>query len=180
MKGAPGAICFERADVQGLLNDPFPREGGVAVDKDRHGELAFGVLNTILFASDSPKGDGVDVLKVTGVEAQGKVDFFPLSGGPVAAVAQVVLDVSSTNEEVGVFVEELLKNVFGAFAHDVGHHVESTSVSHGDHEFLDTVIPGPFNGLMQEGDEALTTFKGEAFGAAKLFLNELFKDDCVG
>ena len=47
-----------------------------------------------------PSGDGVDELQVAGVEAERQMDLLPRGGRPVAAVAQVVLDVAAPEVEI--------------------------------------------------------------------------------
>src|SRR5690606_39462667 len=55
------------------------------------------VVDPVLLGAHAPQHHGVDELQVRRVEAQRQMNLAPAAGGPVAAVAQVVLDVAAAH-----------------------------------------------------------------------------------
>ena len=74
-----------------------------------------------------------------------------VSGGrrPVAAIAKMVTNVSTTPVHFGVGIVKGPEYVHGPFLEDISHHVEAAAMCHPHHDFLDMVLGRFFQGEVE-------------------------------
>ena len=92
----------------------------------------------------------------------------------------MVLHVAAADVQLGVDIGEFAEDLLRALAHDVGQHVEPAAMGHGQHDLVDLLLAGLFDGQLQQRDQAFGAFERKALGALKSLLDEFFEDDCVG
>ncbi len=96
--GAAGRVALERLQVERLGDDALAREGGVAMEQQRHGHMGAvvearpGVL--CLRGARSARDDRVDELEVGRVGVHPDPDLLAVGGREDALRAMVVLDVA--------------------------------------------------------------------------------------
>jgi hypothetical protein len=87
----------------------------------------------------------------------------------------VVFDVAAAPIQLGIHVVELAEDLARALAHQVCQHVEPPTVGHAQGDFVHAVLGRPIDRQVQERNEALRAFQGEALGADVLALDELLE-----
>src|SRR5581483_1435349 len=100
MKRPAHGIAGQPVQIQRFLNDPLGGEGGVAMNQQRHAPRAPGVPGAVLLRARPAKRDWVDEFQMAGIETQREMDFPPGSSLPVAAVAEMILDVAAASVKV--------------------------------------------------------------------------------
>src|SRR5438132_4808440 len=109
------------------------------------------------------------------------MDFSATCGVPIRAVTKVILHVASAaHVEIRIEVRELPEDLARTFGHDVGEHVQSTAMRHAEHDLIDAMLTGSFDGKVQKRNQTLRAFERKAFRADELLSDELFEDDRVG
>ena len=91
----------------------------------------------------------------------------------------VVLDIAATDIDFRISILEFFKNVPGALAHDIGQHIETSTVSHADNDMAYPLANRLVNGLIEERDEGFRTLQRKRFGSDKFLLDEMLKDHCI-
>ncbi len=80
----------------------------------------------------------------------------------------------------GIHVGEFAENILRAFVHDVGQHVQPAAVGHAQHDFLDALIAGLFDGQVEQRNQAFGPFERKSLGADEALLDEFFEDHGTG
>ncbi len=94
-----------------FLHHAFAGKRRVAVDQQSHRLVAVLVVGQVLLGPHAAQGHGIDEFQMAGVEAQREVDLLTGFGGPIAGIAQVVLDVAAAQMQFGIDVGKLAENV---------------------------------------------------------------------
>ena len=94
MDRAADPCRFELIEVQRFLNDPFTGESGIAVNQQAQNLVAIAVLSSILLGTYSAHRDGIDEFQMAGIETERQVNLATITGIPVVAVSEMVLDVA--------------------------------------------------------------------------------------
>ena len=176
---AAGAVALQIAQVEDLLHHALTGESRVAVDQDPQAAPVLVVPEAVLLGADAAHEHRVDELEMARVETQREVHL--LAGEDlVGAVAQVVLHVTAADVFLGLLVGELAEDLAGVFAHDVDEHVQTAAVGHADHHLADLLASGFLERQVDQRDERLGAFEGEALGAQKLAVDELLEELGVG
>ena len=170
---AAHAIGTGLGHVEGLGNDPLPRDGGVTVDGDGQDAGAVLVTATIHTGTHGADDHGVDDLEVRRVEGERQVDV-AARGGEVGGEAHVVLHVPCA-PGFAVLAGKLVEQVLGALAQHVDEHVEATAVGHADDGFLATLLTGAANKLFEHGHHGIAPFQGETLGPRELGTQVFFQ-----
>ncbi len=96
------------------------------------------------------------------------------------AKAHVIFDVARHLTPVHVHPAlELVEDVGGRLAEDVGEHVQPAAMGHADHHLLLPLAAGTLNQLVQQRDERVAALQGEAF-LADVALVQIFLDPLGG
>jgi hypothetical protein len=169
---AADGVAGQLAQVQRLLHDAFARERGVAMDQDDHAGAALTVALVVLLGAHPAERHRVDVLEVARVEAHREMDRMPGRRHPVAAVAEVVLDVPAATELLGSVVLELAEDRLRILPQDVRQHIEAAAVRHPEDDLADAVRARLLHRQVEQRDEALGALEREALGADVLLLDE--------
>ena len=64
------------------------------MDEQGHAAFSWRVARAVLLGPSAAESDGIDELKVAGIEAKREMDFGAATGCPIGAVAQVVFDIA--------------------------------------------------------------------------------------
>src|SRR4029453_1715296 len=99
---------------------------------------------------------------------------------PIVAVAEMVFYVASADEEFRRGVFEFPEDLLRALADDVGQHVHSSAMGHGDNNLLNFLLGGLVDGKVQEWDQAFSPFQRERLGPEVLSTEKFLEDDRVG
>ncbi|MNQ97779.1 hypothetical protein D3C85_1134410 [compost metagenome] len=75
---------------------------------------------------------------------------------------------------------ELVEQITRVLAERVNQHVQATTVSHANHDFLGAIGTGALDQLVEQRDQALATFQAETLGARVLGAQVLFQAFCGG
>ena len=161
----------------GLEHDALAREGGVAVEEERHGAGAVHVAQVVLLRARLALDDRVDGLEVRRVGDEREVHV--LAGVRRARVghAQVVLDVARARKVLLVRVRrrhalELVEDLLHRLAYHVGEHVEPAAVRHAHHDVLNAVLGRGVDELLHAHDEHLAALEAEALRRRVLIREE--------
>jgi len=132
--GSSDGVVVEILHLHGLENDALSSEGRVSVQQDGHDLSAIVILLVMLLSTHSAHHDGVDALQMRGVGQDRDVQLPPVGVRLRVRRAQMVLHVSRRNGGVVLHVGhdslEFRKDLFQRLLHDVGEHIESSSVRH--------------------------------------------------
>src|SRR5882724_9443376 len=172
-------IRAKLAEIQSLLHDSLPSKSGVPMNEQSHPAFALGVTDPVLFCARASEGDGVNELKMAGIEAKREMNFFAMDRRPIGAVTQMIFYISSVRLRFPIRISKLAKNSARALAHDIGQHVEPAAMRHTEHDFLNSLGPGLFNGQIEQGNQALRAFERKTFGADKFLANKLFESNRI-
>jgi hypothetical protein len=71
----------------------------------------------------------------------------------------VVLDITTSQVELGVDVGELAEDILWALAHDVGQHVEPSAMGHRQDDLANALIAGFFDRKIQQRNQAFCPFQ---------------------
>ena len=88
--------------------------------------------------------------------------------------------VAAAAVDLGIRIVEAPENVFGAFAHDVGQHIQSSTMGHSQNDFLDTVVASFLQRKIQQRDQCLGTLKRKRFCTNEFLPHKLLEDHRVG
>src|SRR5258708_288033 len=116
---------------------------------------------------------------MAGIEAKRQMDFPARSGGPIAAVSEMILHIAASDVQLRVGVLKFAKNFPRAFPDDIRQHVQSPAMRHAEHDFLDALFARFFDGQIEQGNEAFGAFQRKAFCPDKLSANEFLERDRV-
>ena len=177
--GPAGPVRIELAQVERLLDDAFPGERRVPVNGEDEPALACEVARPILLRAHAAVRDGVHVLEVARVEAEGEVHGLAAQGRPLRAVSEVVLHVPLAAVELGVLVVELAEDRGGALPHDVREDVEPAAMRHREDDLVDALIARLLDGEIEERDQAFRSLAGEGLRPGVLALDEGLEDDGI-
>ncbi len=88
----------------------------------------------------------------------------PARGVDIGGETQVVFDIPGEFPLVGKGMAslELVEDVLGRLAQDVGEHVEPAAMGHADHDLLDPLAAGALDEIVQQRDQGLAPLQGEA------------------
>jgi hypothetical protein len=139
-------VGLELRQVQGLLHDAFTGKRRVTVDEDAALSGTKFVAHAVLLGASTSEHDGVYVLQVAGIEAQGEMHPLPARRDVIGTVAEVVLHVTAADVKFGINVLELAENLARALAEDVRQDVESASVRHTQDHLVGSVECGALDG----------------------------------
>ena len=175
MDRAAGLVALKLREVERLGDETLPRDGGVAVDQERHAQLPLRI-DAALLGPRPPFDDRVDRFEMARIRRQGQVDLVSLCGDAIAGEAEVVLDVAVAHHRIGeiVFVE-LGEDVGVGLGEDVREDVEPTAVSHAHDDFEDAGVGAAFDDGVEERDRRLGAFHREALLALKLRVQKLLE-----
>ena len=157
---AASAVTTGLHQRQGFLVHALASKSRVTVHQHRQHLLAFGVVAAIHARAHRAFDHRVHDFQVGRVERQRQVHRAACCGY-VRAEALVVLHVTSGQVFRGSVIE-LSKQVLGHLAQGIHQHVQTTTVGHADHDFLDTLLAASVDQLVHRHDEGLTTFQREA------------------
>ena len=100
--GAAGAVAFEAGEVEGFGDDALSDESAVSVNEDGDNFFAFdGILAEALAGAGLAFDDGVDGFEMAGVGSEGEEDFLSGRGGDFIFVAEMVFDVTASEDGLG-------------------------------------------------------------------------------
>ena len=163
VQGAADGEATGLRHLQQLHVDALACEGGVAVDQHGQRLLAGGVAAAALACVHRAGHDRVDDLEVRRVEGQRDVHA-AIGRLDVGREAHVVLHVAGVDRAVVVLelAFELVEELRRGLAEDVDQHVEAAAVGHADHDFLDAVVAGGADDVVDHRDQAVAAFEREA------------------
>ncbi len=181
------AVARELREVEGLGHDALAREGRVAVYEDRQVRVVLdlhprlgavtGSQHQVLLGAHNAFDDGTDRFEVRGVRRHRDVDGHATGILEDAARTLVVLDVAAALDALGVEVAlEFAEDVAVGLAHDVGEHVETSAVRHGDHGFARALVRGDVEHRLQRHDRRLATLESESLLAHVARVQEALED----
>src|SRR5437764_7662961 len=100
---------------------------------------------------------------------------------PIGTIAKVVLHVAaSAGIKIRIEIRELTEDLARALRHDIGQHVQTPAVRHGEDNLIDTLLARSFNREIQKWDQTFGAFQRKTLRPDKFFPDELFEDDGVG
>ena len=139
------------------------------------------VVVPVLAGTKPADSDGIDELEVAGIEAEGEPEVPALGTLPSPPVAEVVLDVPPALvvhmvSHCGELAEDLLR----VLPDDIREDVQPAAVSHADHDIRHSLLAGPFEEEVEEGDQGLAPLERETLGTDELLQHELLEDRGVG
>ena len=169
---AAGPVAGKLREVQRLGHQALAGERGVAVDQDRHAQLAVLVLMPPLLGPHPALDDRVDRLQVAGVGRQRQVDGALVLGDVVGREAEVVLDVAVAGDRLGHVPLELAEDQAVGLVQDVGQHVEPAPVGHPHDDLEDAVSSRPLDDRVEQRDQHLAPFEREPLLAHVVLVQE--------
>ena len=161
--------------VESLGTDPLAGKGGITMQDERKDAPSIGVAPPGLIGLDSTHGDGVYRLEMARVGHQVDVDFASVPSSKRPGGSQVVFDVAGAHGVAGVNVLEAGEEVHKVFADDVGHHVESATMAHGQDAHLGRIASSALERLGQERNQGFDPFDREALVADVTSLQHLLE-----
>ena len=188
MQGAAGAIALQPHQGETFGHHALTREGGVAVDQQRHdlgtvqrplalGHARVGLADVErLFGARLAQHDRVDDLEVRRIGGQRQVDVVAVELA-VGRGAHVVFDVARTLDVArhGRAALELVEDDLVGLAHHGGEHVQAAAVGHAQNDFIDTQIAAALDDLFQRRDHGLAAVQSEPLGAGETLVQEAFE-----
>ncbi len=172
--GATGAVALQRLEVERLGDDALRREGGVAVQQDRHGSLrVVGQRRPVEVGLEETGATGhhrVDELEVAGVRVEPDGDLLALAGLVDALVAVVVLDVAGAAvgdrgdclHRLDFLVSlELGEDRLDRAAEVVGEDAEAAAVGHPEDDLLGAGAVGEGDQLVEHRDDGIEALDRE-------------------
>src|SRR5262245_24007299 len=93
----------------------------------------------------------------------------------VAAVSQMILNVTSTDERLGIGVVEFAKNLIGAFADHIREDVQPPAMRHTKNNFSHARGGRMLDGEIEHCDQTLAGFERKTVCAREFSPNKLFK-----
>ena len=135
----------------------------VTVDGNRQDFFTGSVVATILAGTDRTLDHWRNDFQVGWVERHGQVNF-TAGGHHVGREALVVFNVTGTQLDL-LLAFELVEQFTRVLAEGVDQHVQATTVSHADHDFLGAVGTGTLDQLVEHRDQAFAAFQAETLGA---------------
>src|SRR5213075_2657526 len=90
----------------------------------------------------------------------------PASFGPVVtAVTKMIFHIAATAVEIRIAVFELAEDFLGAFADDIGQHVQPAPVRHAEHDLSHAMPGGALDCQIEQGNEAFAAFERKTLRA---------------
>src|SRR5436305_133516 len=98
---------------------------------------------------------------------------------PVCAMAEMIFHIATSGLRFPISIGEFAENLPRVFAHDIGKNVQPASMRHAENDFLESLLAGLFNGEVQQRNQTLRAFEGEAFCADEFLADELLETDSI-
>ena len=174
VEGTTDGVVLEILHLKALVDDTLASHGGVTVDNDGDNLLAVLSLATeeVLLSASSSGDDRVDSLQVRWVSQKRQLDGGAIIVSSLESSSQMIFDITRAHEFVslGLWGDtlELGHDDLSRLAHDVGKHVESTSVRHTNNILATTVLGQSVNGDLQTGDESLSSIEAKTLHGVEL------------
>src|SRR5690349_8791474 len=90
----------------------------------------------------------------------------------------MILHVTITHGLFGTYITfKFRKNLFVRFSKDIGQHVQTTTVSHSDHDFFNIQFSSLINNCLQSWNCIFASLEGETFLSEEFSVKEVFKYD---
>ena len=173
----PVLVALEARQAEAFGDDALAREGGIAVQQQRHDLLTLhAVVELVLLGPHLAEHHGIDDLEVGRVGGQRQVDLVAVELA-VRRGAEVVLDVARALDLLrrGRAALELVEDGAVRLAHHLAEHVEPAAMRHAEHDLLHAERAAALDDLLQRRDHGLAAVEAEALGAGVAHVEELLE-----
>ena len=173
VQGSAGAEPPRLRHLKRLHHDALPGERRVAVNDDRHHEVASGIPSAILPGAHGPFHHGRDDLEVRRVECERDVH---LASGrfDIRGETLVVLDIAHRGR-LDQAPLKLVEQIAGMLAEDVDQDVQPATVRHADDRLDHTMGTCPLQRFVQHGYQTVGAFEAEPLRSGILGVEILLK-----
>src|SRR5580693_7199516 len=97
------------------------------------------------------------------------MDVLAVRPRPITAVSLVIFNIAVTFPFFRLFIAKLAEYPGEIFPSDMGQHIESSAVGHGDDDVAHVLASGFFDGQIQQWKKRFASFERKRFGAKKFF-----------
>ena len=115
------------------------------------------IRHTGLLGANATESDRIHELEMARVEAERKVNVFSGRSFPIAAVAEMIFDVSAVASFVRI--GELTEDLSEAFPDDIGQDIQSAAMGHPNHDFFHAMFARFLDGEIQQRNQTLAAFE---------------------
>ena len=174
---AAGPVALEARQAETFRDDALAREGGVAVQQQRHHLLALDlVVQLVLLGAHLAEHHRIDDLEMGRIGGQRQMDLVAVELA-VRRGAEVILDVARALDLLrrGRAALELVEDGAVRLAHHLGQHVEPPAMRHAEHDLADAERAAALDDLLQRRDHGFGAVEAEALGAGVADVEELLE-----
>mmetsp|Transcript_838 Transcript_838/g.1138 ORF Transcript_838/g.1138 Transcript_838/m.1138 type:complete len:1008 (-) Transcript_838:79-3102(-) len=179
MNGTANRVVRKSTHSKGLIDNTLSRKGTITMEKDGERFGVFSIIAVELLGTNFPKDNSVNSLKMTGVGNKGKMNALAIGGGAIVTGTKMVLDVTTTNIFIRIFVNnltgEFTENLRHGLTNNVGEDIETTTMGHTDDDILNSEVSTGVNHGLNTRNHALGTLKTKTLGGREFVGEESFK-----
>ena len=91
----------------------------------------------------------------------------------------MIFHITVANRQFRV-IRKLTENLSWIFSDDIREHIQTSAMGHAEHDLFQPLLCCLFDSQVQQWDQRFAPFQRKAFGADKLFADELLKRQRIG